>query len=177
MQPQPPVLPEVKPVTQEPTPELKSAETSSSGSPRSAMARAMTALLAGMEKVERKQDSILDALSAEWQIPTLPANNRDAVVQLSFAVADSDGVIDQALIKIPIVGARTPVGCKRVHVQMEESVTALFVRPLMDAMASAVLKWCEQNTQPRLSSQLMIPEGAMPAPEDEPGADATRSDL
>lgn len=177
MQQQPPAAPEGKPIQQEPTPEPKPAETSSSSNPRGAMARAMTALLAGLEKVEKKQDSILETLSAEWQLPTLPANSRDAVVQLSFAVADSDGVIDQALIKIPIVGARTPVGCKRVHVQMEESVTALFVRPLMDAMASAVLKWCEQNTQPRLTSQLMIPEGAMPAPDAEPDTAVTRSDL
>lgn len=134
-------------------------------------------MMTGIEKVGYKQDELLALMSKEWQLPSLPVSKKDAVVQLSFAVADSDGIIDQALINIPIVGARTPVGCKRVHVQMEESVTALFVRPLMDALATAVVRWCEQNEVPRLPSQLMIPGGSMPAPMEQGTEGEQRSDL
>lgn len=139
------------------TSEPKSAETSSDS--RKATARLLHDIALTVKAIDSRLSQSDKAADSAWEVPRVPSNSNDAVVRLSFAIADSSGVLDKALIDIPIIGVRTPVGCRRAASQLEESVTALFVRPLMDTLAHAVIGWATQTSGEKPAVQF-LPAGA-----------------
>ena len=107
------------------------------------MARALSHLAGEIVKLREGQDTLLRSLSSEWQLPDLPQGQHDVALQLSFALADSTGVLDKALVVIPMTGMKSPTGLPRAGTQAEEADQTLFMRPLMDSIGSAIVGWCE----------------------------------
>lgn len=110
----------------------------------SAIAKALSSLALEISKLQSGQELLLQSLSREWQLPDLPAGPHDVSLQLSFALADSTGVLDKSLLVIPLTGMKSPTGLPRAATQAEEAIHALFLRPLMDSLGARIINWCTQ---------------------------------